>query len=91
MCTSTSPYRTHPEPAAKNDRETGAPNSDLLGVFGVLWVVCSLTVAAAVVQYQTFDAELTVALLIAVLVPFLTKDALCDLIKRLPRGIWHRK
>lgn len=86
-----SPYRKTPDSAAEDDRETGAPNRDLLGVFSFLWLVSVLRVAYGVARHQTFDAELTVAFLIAILLPVLMKEALRDLARRLLHGFQCRQ
>ncbi len=85
-----SPYRTTPDPAAKDARETYVPDGDLLGAFGVLWLVSLVQVAHSVVRHQPFDGELTVVLLIFILLPVLMKDPVRDLARCLLHGFRRR-
>lgn len=85
------PHRKTPDPAAEDNQETGASNRDLLGVFSFLWFASLLQVAYGVMQHQTFDAELTVAFMIAILLPVLMKDALHDLARCLLPGFQRRQ
>jgi hypothetical protein len=66
-----SPYRTPGARPRDDDREGAHPNAEVGVVAGVLWVACLARSAWAFARHETFAAEATLALLVAVLGPAL--------------------
>jgi hypothetical protein len=86
----TSAYRVPPEQPTEAKIDEDVPDGDILVVFAVLWVASLVRVAGGLIGQETFGVEPPVALLIVVLLPVLTRDALRRLVARwLPRRSHH--
>jgi hypothetical protein len=77
-----SPYRVAAERFNEDSATEPVHDADLIPVFVIVWSVSMARVVVGLVRHETFGVEPTMALLTALLLPVLGKNALCWLVRR---------